>query len=103
MKIPSLTFPLILALSTLLIGVGCKTVETTESGWKTVVDGDLSNVTTEGNWTADGTMVSLEPRAGEKGWGRFGSYLWLNGEYGDFICEFEFKFNPPRGNSGFHF
>lgn len=103
MKKTSFALILIFALPALFTGIGCKTVEPHETGWKTVVDGDLSNVTTEGNWTADGTMVSLEPRPGEKGWNRFGSYLWLNGEYGDFICEFEFKFNPPRGNSGFHF
>jgi hypothetical protein len=88
-----------------LTSVGCQTVKEpeAESEWFTVVDGDLSNVTTEGNWKADGTTAYLEPRPGEKGWDRFGSYLWLNKDYEDFVCEFEFKFNPPRGNSGFYF
>lgn len=100
MKSTAHKFQIILALSALLTSVGCKTVETE---WQTVVDGDLSNITTEGNWKAEGTMVSLEPRPGEKGWERYASYIWLNGEYEDFVCEFEFKFAPPRGNSGFYF
>ncbi len=70
--------------------------------WQTVIDGDLSKVTTNGNWIVDGSSVFLEPRPGEKGWERYGSYLWLNDEYQDFICQFEFKFST-RGNSGFYF
>lgn len=85
-----------------LSSVGCQSLKNTESEWLTVVDGDLSNVVTEGNWVADGTMAYLEPRPGEKGWDRFGSYLWLKDDYEDFVCEFEFKFTP-RGNSGFYF
>ncbi|PXA04032.1 hypothetical protein DDZ13_08280 [Coraliomargarita sinensis] len=92
-------------LSSLIILIGISTIlpcfaETSE--WETVIDGDLSKVTTEGNWSVDGKNVSLEPRPGEKGWNRFGSYLWLKEDYTDFICEFEFKFTP-NGNSGFYF
>ncbi len=73
-----------------------------DAQWPTVIDGDLDNVTTEGNWIVEGTTVFLEPRPGEEGWKRYGSYLWLLGEYHDFICQFEFKFST-RGNSGFYF
>ncbi|MGB0743454.1 MAG: 3-keto-disaccharide hydrolase [Opitutales bacterium] len=97
---PFTTFIALLA----LIGLtACATNEKQSEEWMTVIDGDLSNITTEGNWKVDGTTVWLEPRPGEKGWNRFGSYIWLNEEYRDFACEFEFKFAPPRGNSGFYF
>lgn len=70
--------------------------------WKHLIDGDLSKVVTEGNWIVEDNMVFMEPRPGESGWKRYGSYLWLKGEYEDFICKFEFKFSD-RGNSGFYF
>jgi hypothetical protein len=71
-------------------------------GWKNIIDENLSEVVTEGNWIVEDDMVFLEPRPGEKGWTRYDSYLWLKGEYEDFICKFEFKF-ANRGNSGFYF
>ena len=65
-------------------------------------DTELSRFTTEGNWSmVDGT-ISLEPRPGEEGWKRYASYLWLDGNYRDFECAFEFKFEAG-GNSGFYF
>lgn len=70
----------------------------------TVFDGkDLSNLTTKGNWKIqeDGALF-LEPRPGEKGWSRYGSYLWLKDEYQDFVVDFEYK-HPKGGNSGFYF
>jgi len=65
--------------------------------------GDLSRFTTEGNWAVqeDGT-VKLEPRPGESGWTRYGSYLWLDEQYADFVFQLDFKL-PPRGNSGVYF
>lgn len=63
---------------------------------------ELNKFETEGNWKLqeDGS-VYLQPRPGEKGWQRYGSYLWLKGEYTDFSCEFEYR-HEARGNSGFY-
>lgn len=64
---------------------------------------DLSKIKTEGNWKIqeDGSLY-LEPRAGEKGWQRYGSYLWLKDDYKDFVIDFEYK-HPKGGNSGLYF
>ena len=64
---------------------------------------DLSKIKTEGNWKIqeDGSLY-LEPRAGEKGWKRYGSYLWLKDDYQDFVIDFEYK-HPKGGNSGLYF
>lgn len=64
---------------------------------------DLARTETEGNWIEqpDGSL-HLQPREGERGWQRYGSYLWFDGEYEDFICELEYK-HEEGGNSGFHF
>jgi hypothetical protein len=73
-------------------------------GFTTVFDGkDLSKVKTKGNWQVqeDGSL-KLVPRAGEKGWTRYPSYLWLPGDYGDFVVDFEFQYGKG-GNSGFYF
>lgn len=70
----------------------------------TIFDGkDLSKIKTEGNWKIqkDGSLY-LEPRPGEKGWSRYGSYLWLKDDYQDFVVDFEFK-HPKGGNSGLYF
>lgn len=84
-----------------LTSISCQS-EDSSSPWKSVIDPNLSHFTTEGNWFVDGDTIFLEPRPGEKGWERYASYLWLNHEYQDFICLFEFKFST-RGNSGFYF
>ena len=75
-----------------------------EDGFTVVYDGkDLSGVETEGNWQIqpDGALY-LEPRPGEKGWTRYGSYLWVKGDYTDFVFDFEYK-HEKGGNSGFYF
>lgn len=75
-----------------------------EDGWTSLTNGkDLGNFDTEGNWVVqeDG-VVALQPRPGESGWTRYGSYLWLKQAYADFEIELEFNL-PPRGNSGLYF
>ncbi|MEM7012436.1 MAG: DUF1080 domain-containing protein [Verrucomicrobiota bacterium] len=64
---------------------------------------DLTGFKTEGNWVIeeDGS-VAIKPREGETGWKRYGSYLWLEQQYGDFIAEVEYK-HPKGGNSGVFF
>lgn len=64
---------------------------------------ELRAFTTTGNWSADshGT-IKLTPREGEGGWSRFDSYLWLNKQYADFSCSFEYR-QEKGGNSGFYF
>jgi acetyl esterase/lipase len=61
---------------------------------------DLNAWHTEGNWAVqDDGSVELTPRPGETGWQRYGSYLWLNDTYSDFILDLEYK-HPAGGNSG---
>lgn len=70
----------------------------------TIYDGkDLSKIVTEGNWKIqeDGSLY-LDPRPGEKGWTRYGSYLWLKEDYEDFVFDFEYK-HLKGGNSGLYF
>jgi Domain of Unknown Function (DUF1080) len=58
--------------------------------------------TTSGNWLLSKGVATLKPRDGEKGWTRYDSYLWLQGEYADF--EIEFEYSVEKGsNSGFYF
>ncbi|MDC0934794.1 DUF1080 domain-containing protein [Pirellulales bacterium] len=66
--------------------------------------GDLSeHWVSAGNWILDDDgVVTLHPRPGEEGWGRFASYLWLKGVYQDFQFEFDYQVEPA-GNSGFYF
>ena len=73
-------------------------------GFKVVFDGgELGGMKTKGNWLVrDDKTLELVPRKGESGWKRYGSYLWLPGEYADFIVDFEFKY-PKGGNSGLYF
>lgn len=73
-------------------------------GFTAVFDGkDLSKLKTKGNWQIqeDGSL-KLVPRAGEQGWTRYPSYLWLAGDYGDFVVDFEFQYGKG-GNSGLYF
>ena len=68
-----------------------------------IFDGkNLSKIDTEGNWQIqeDGSL-HLTPREGEKGWQRYGSYIWLKDEYADFVVDFEFKFGKGTVDSGF--
>jgi len=93
----------------LMVGLGlclgvCRIAAAGEGEFETIYDGsDLSRIETEGNWQIqeDGSLY-LEPREGESGWKRYGSYLWIDGEYVDFVFDFEFKYEEG-GNSGFYF
>ncbi|HIG82484.1 MAG TPA: DUF1080 domain-containing protein [Verrucomicrobia bacterium] len=73
-----------------------------EGSWTTFTGNGMS-VKTEGNWKvqSDGSLY-LEPRPGEKGWTRYGSYLWLTEDYEDFVFEFEYQ-HGKGGNSGLYF
>lgn len=73
-----------------------------EGTWVTFTGNGMS-VKTEGNWQVqkDGSLF-LDPRPGEKGWTRYGSYLWLTEDYEDFVFEFEYK-HGKGGNSGLYF
>ncbi|MDB4740110.1 DUF1080 domain-containing protein, partial [Akkermansiaceae bacterium] len=93
----------ILASSLALLFV-CTLLSRAADGFMTVFDGkDLSKIKTTGNWKIqkDGSLY-LEPRAGEKGWSRYGSYLWLKEDYKDFVFDFEYK-HGNGGNSGLYF
>lgn len=73
-------------------------------GYEVIFGGsDLDKIRTEGNWKIrqDGSL-ELVPRPGEEGWERYGSYLWLPGEYKDFVVDFDFKYEEG-GNSGLYF
>ena len=58
-------------------------------GWKTT-----------GNWLPqkDG-VLAIKPREGEKGWQRYGAYLWTDKTYDKYVLSLEFKI-PKGGNSG---
>ena len=73
-----------------------------EGSWTTFTGKGMS-VKTEGNWIPqdDGSLF-LDPRPGEKGWTRYGSYLWLTEDYKDFVFDFEYK-HGKGGNSGLYF
>lgn len=75
-----------------------------DPSFTTIFDGkDLSKIDTEGNWKIqDDGSLHLTPRPGEKGWTRYGSYIWLKEKYADFTFDFEFKYGKG-GNSGFYF
>lgn len=74
------------------------------AGFLTIFDGtSMDHLETEGNWTiADDGSLYLEPREGEEGWKRYHHYVWLKEQYGDFVFDFEYKYNEG-GNSGFYF
>ncbi|MGB1875132.1 MAG: 3-keto-disaccharide hydrolase [Akkermansiaceae bacterium] len=62
----------------------------------------FATVSTGGNWSLKDGVISLTPRAGESGWQRFGSYLWLGKDYSNFECSFDYR-HEAGGNSGFYF
>ncbi|NRA95485.1 MAG: DUF1080 domain-containing protein [Planctomycetes bacterium] len=75
-----------------------------DAGWKRLYNRkDLSGWKTDGNWLpqTDGSLM-IEPRSGEKGWQRFGAYLWSEKKYKDFILDVEYSY-PKGGNSGVFF
>jgi len=57
---------------------------------------------TEGNWSLQDGVATLTPSEGQRGWQRYGHYLWLEGDYAEFEAEFEYRLQE-RGNSGFYF
>ncbi|MFT4551106.1 MAG: hypothetical protein ACI9MB_005087 [Verrucomicrobiales bacterium] len=75
-----------------------------DKSFTTIFDGkDMSKIQTTGNWKIqDDGSLHLTPRAGEKGWTRYGSYIWLKEDYADFTFDFEFKYEKG-GNSGLYF
>ncbi len=82
----------------------CAPLSRAAEGFTTIFDGkDMSKIKTTGNWKIqkDGSL-HLEPRPGEKGWSRYGSYLWLKEDYKDFVFDFEYK-HGKGGNSGLYF
>ena len=90
--------------SILALSFFCAPLSFAADGFTTIFDGkDLSKIKTAGNWKIqkDGSLF-LEPRPGEKGWSRYGSYLWLKEDYKDFVFDFEYK-HEKGGNSGLYF
>ncbi|MDH3585422.1 MAG: DUF1080 domain-containing protein [Phycisphaerae bacterium] len=88
--------------SVLVVGAslaGAKTGK--DDGFRKLFNGkDLSGWTTTGNWMVeDGGVLAIKPRKGERGWQRYGAYLWTEIPHGDFTLDLEYKL-PPRGNSG---
>lgn len=74
------------------------------SKFKTLYDGKtLNGWETTGNWLPqdDGSLL-IQPRDGEKGWQRYGAYLWSKKKYKDFVLDIEYAY-PPGGNSGVYF
>ena len=69
-----------------------------------VAGGDLAKLlpgwTTTGNWVVEpGGVIALKPRPGERGWQRYGAYLWADKQYADFAIDLEVKY-ARGGNSG---
>lgn len=73
-------------------------------GWTDLLKGGFAeHWTTTGNWQmGDDGSVTLTPRPGEKGWQRYGAYLWSKESYDNFEIDFEYKV-AAHGNSGFYF
>ena len=65
--------------------------------------GELTeHFTIAGNWTLADGVATLTPSEGQRGWQRYGHYLWLEGDYAEFEAEFDYRLQK-RGNSGFYF
>ena len=73
-------------------------------GWKKLYNGkNLDGWVTTGNWLHEPEGVLLiQPREGERGWQRYGAYLWSERKYEDFILDVEYSY-PKGGNSGVYF
>jgi len=77
---------------------------TDDASFTSIFNGkDLSKIDTKGNWQIqkDGSL-HLTPRKGEKGWTRYGSYIWLKENYANFTFDFEYR-HEKGGNSGLYF
>ena len=75
--------------------------EDTSDGFVDMFNGkDLTGWQTTGNWVVEeNNVITLKPRPGESGWTRYNDYITTERQYGDFILDLEFKFDP-KGNSG---
>jgi hypothetical protein len=78
-----------------------KPAATKKTGFTEMFNGkDLTGWDTGGNWVVEkGSVITLKPRPGERGWSRYKDYLTTNRKYGNFVLDLEFKFNA-KGNSG---
>lgn len=71
-------------------------------------DAKLSHFETDGGWFLNektgvlGFKPKPEEYVGRHPWTVYNNYLWLKKQYSNFVCEFEYKFEPG-GNSGFYF
>jgi hypothetical protein len=95
-------FPRVLAYAALsLILAGGLAAEEASDGFVEMFNGkDLSGWQTTGNWVVgENNVIALKPRPGESGWQRYKDYLTTEKQYGDFILDLEFMFEP-KGNSG---
>lgn len=74
------------------------------TGFKTLYNGkDLTGWKTTGNWLPQkDRSLLIKPREGEKGWQRYGAYLWTEKKYKDFVLDVEYAY-PAGGNSGVYF
>lgn len=79
-------------------------VRAADSGWVKLLEGNdySKHWETTGNWSMKEGVATLTPRPGEKGWERWGMYLWSKEKYQDFEIEFDYKVEA-KGNSGFYF
>jgi len=96
------SFPSINAIVALsLMFAGGVAAEQAADGFVEMFNGkDLSGWKTTGNWVIEeNNILTLKPREGESGWQRYGDYIATERQYGDFILDLEFKFEP-KGNSG---
>lgn len=74
--------------------------DSSKDGLKPLLKEGLKGWSTTGNWKLnDDGVLTLKPRAGEKGWQRYGAYLWTEKQYGDYVVDLEYK-HPKGGNSG---
>ena len=75
-----------------------------DDGWTSLYNGkNLAGWRTTGNWLPqkDGSLL-IQPRPGERGWQRYGAYLWSDRKYADFTLDVEYAY-PKGGNSGVFF
>ncbi len=80
-------------------------IPTKDKKWVSLFNGkDLKSwQKTSGNWLIEkGGVLKIQPRKGEKGWQRYGDYIYTKKKYKDFILDMEYSY-PEKGNSGIYF
>ncbi len=83
--------------------ISIREIRSTAAGWSKLYNGkNLDDWTTKGNWLVEGEVLKIQPREGERGWKRFGHYIWTKKKYQDFILDVEYSY-PTGGNSGIFF